>query len=149
VGPPITELTPHDDPLAWHDIGALPVGAMRRRRLVEVTDGDPLRVFAMFRDTYVQPDGTEMVLHEYTLTADLDPESLVLSGCEAVPRVLPWTECPGAAASAARLDGHDVDDVRALVGREFRGTTTCTHLNDLLRSLADLGPLTSLLTSRR
>lgn len=145
VGPAPTELVPDDDPLAWHDIGELPVGAMRRRRLVEVTGGDPLAVFAMFRDTYVTPDGPEMVLHEYTLTAELDQESLVLSRCQAVPRVLPWSECPEAAASATRLDGLSVDEIRERVAKEFRGTTTCTHLNDLLRSLADLGALARLL----
>jgi hypothetical protein len=59
--------------------------------------------------------------------------------------VLPWTECPFAAASAARLDGHAVGELRELVGREFKGTTTCTHLNDLLRSLADLARLVALL----
>jgi hypothetical protein len=99
----------------------------------------------MFRDTHVDPDGRETVLHEYSLTASLDPDSLALSGAEARPRVLPWTECPSAAASAQRLDGHRVSELRELVGREFRGTTTCTHLNDLLRSLAVLEGLTALL----
>jgi hypothetical protein len=145
VGPTTTDLLPDDDPLAWHEIGDLPVGAMRRRRLVEVAGGDPLAVFAMFRDTYVTPDGREMVLHEYTLTAELGPDSLMLSRCHAVPRVLPWSECPEAAASASRLDGLNVDELRERVSKEFRGTTTCTHLNDLLRSLADLGTLARLL----
>jgi hypothetical protein len=58
--------------------------------------------------------------------------------------VLPWTECPAAAASAGRLDGLRVDELRERVAKEFRGTTTCTHLNDLLRSLADLGALVRL-----
>jgi hypothetical protein len=144
VGPRTTELTPADDALAWHAIGALGTGAMRRRRLVEVVDddaSDPLDVFAMFRDTFVAKDGIETVLHEYTVSATLQRDSLVLSDCEATPRVLPWAECPGAAASAHRLDGCATTDVRQLVGREFRGTTTCTHLNDLLRSLADVGTL--------
>jgi len=145
VGPANTELVPDDDPIAWHDIGDLPIGAMRRRRLVEVTAGDPHAVFAMFRDTYVTPDGTEMILHEYTLTADLAPDALTLSNCEAKPQVLPWDDCPAAAASAGRLDGLHVEEVRPLVSKEFRGTTTCTHLNDLLRSLGDLGALARLL----
>jgi len=146
IGPTPTDLIPAGDPLAWHDIEPLPPAAMRRRRLVEVTAGDPLRVFAMFRDTHVDAGGSETVLHEYTVTASLDPQSLVLSNCEAEPRVLPWSECPAAAASAHRLDGHRVDELRDLVRAEFRGTTTCTHLNDLFRSLADLGPLTRLIT---
>jgi hypothetical protein len=149
VGPTNTDLVPDEDPLAWHEIGDLPVGAMRRKRLVEVAEvaeGEPLPVFAMFRDTYVTPDGTEMVLHEYALTAELTPGSPVLTRCEAEPRVLPWNECPAAADSARRLDGLHVDEVRKLVAKEFKGTTTCTHLNDLLRSLADLGTLAALLS---
>jgi hypothetical protein len=145
LGPPANDLVPPDDPVGWHDVAPLPVGAMRRRRLVDVSAGDPHRVYAMFRDTHVDPDGTETILHEYSLTATLDPVSLVLSACGARPQVLPWTECPFAAASAARLDGHAVGELRELVGREFKGTTTCTHLNDLLRSLADLARLVALL----
>jgi hypothetical protein len=145
VGPPANRLEPADDPLAWHDIGPLPPGAMRRRRLVEVTDGDPGRVYAMFRDTHVGPENTETVLHEYAVTAELDPTTLILSSCRAQPRVLPWVECPEAAPSAARLDGRPASELRRLVSRQLRGTTTCTHLNDLLRSLGDLGALVALL----
>jgi len=145
LGPAPPPLETPEDPLAWHPIGPLPAGAMRRRRLVEVGAGDPLTVFALFRDTHVDDNGVETILHEYTLTAALDPVSLVLSDCRARPRVLPWVECPAAADSAARLDGHAVGDVRRLVARELRGTTTCTHLNDLLRSLGDLGTLAAAL----
>jgi hypothetical protein len=119
--------------------------AMRRRRLVEVRDGSPCSLYAMFRDTHVDPSDAETVLRENAVTADLDPDTLVLSRCQAEPRVLPWVECPEAAASATRLDGRLASDVRRLVGRELRGTTTCTHLNDLLRSLGDLGVLAAVL----
>jgi hypothetical protein len=145
VGPAAPILEPPDDPMAWHQIGPLAPGAMRRRRLLDVRLGDPLDVYSMFRDTHVDANGVETVLHEYSLTATLDPASLILSDCEARPRVLPWIECPAAAASASRLNGRRLSDVRRLVPREFRGTSICTHLNDLLRSLADLGRLASLL----
>jgi hypothetical protein len=131
-------------PPAADDVG-LPPGAMRRERVVDVDDAGA--VSAMFRDTHVDLDGHATVLHEYALTAALDRSSLVLSGVVATPVVLPWPECPAAAASAARLDGHALDELRELVRREFKGTSTCTHLNDLLRSLADLGPLGALLPS--
>jgi hypothetical protein len=145
VGPSATRLEPADDPLAWHQIGPLAPGAMRRRRLVEVSDGSPCSVYAMFRDTHVDSSNAETVLHEYEVTAALDPDTAVLSRCQARPRVLPWSECPEAAASATRLDGRLASDVRRLVARELRGTTTCTHLNDLLRSLGDLGVLAAVL----
>jgi hypothetical protein len=144
-GPVATELASDGDALGWHHIEPLARGAMRRRRLVEVTEGEPMPVFATFRDTHVPPDGVETVLHEYAVTAALDPDSLVLSSCVADPRALPWDECPAAAASAQRLDGHHADGLRALVRAEFRGITTCTHLNDLFRSMGDVGQLARLL----
>lgn len=141
LGPATTDLVPPDDPLAWHEVGPLPPGAMRRRRLVEVAPGDPCPVWAMFRDTHVDPAGTETVLHEYSLTAALDAATMTLVDCRATPQVLPWQECPQAAASATRLTGRRVEELRDLVSREFKGTSTCTHLNDLLRSLAGLAAL--------
>jgi len=130
------------DLLGWHDIGSLPIGAMRRRRLVDVTVGDERwQVAAMFRDTHVDPDGDETVLHEYSLTATIDAVTQTFVACAAVPRVLPWVECPVAAASADRLVGHRVTSVRELVRSSLRGTSTCTHLNDLLRSLGDVATL--------
>jgi hypothetical protein len=61
--------------------------------------------------------------------------------CVATPRVLPWSECPQAAASAGRLVGQRVGDLRALVRDDLVGTSTCTHLNDLLSSLFQAGRL--------
>lgn len=141
LGPATTDLVPPDDPLAWHEVGGLPPGAMRRRRLVEVAPGDPCPVWAMFRDTHVDPHGTETVLHEYSLSAELDPATMTLVHCQATPQVLPWHECPQAAASASRLSGHRVEELRDLVSRDFKGTSTCTHLNDLLRSLGGIAAL--------
>jgi hypothetical protein len=114
---------------------------MRRQRLIE-RDGDAL--WAMFRDSYARPDGTVSVLHEYSLEATLEPAadgSSRVRTCVATPRVLPWLECPGAAASAARIEGHAVPALRALVKDDLVGTSTCTHLNDLLASLAQADAL--------
>jgi len=46
-----------------------------------------------------------------------------------------------AVASADRLRGTTFDDLRLRVRRELVGTASCTHLNDMLRSLADLDAL--------
>jgi hypothetical protein len=130
------------DHLGWHAIGQLPPGSMRRRRLVDVRDFDDVwNVQAMFRDTHVDATGTETVLHEYTLTARVDRETGVFTECAAVPRVLPWVECPVAASSADRLVGQPVAEVRNFVKSDLRGVSTCTHLNDLLRSLGDVPSL--------
>ena len=144
VGPPATRVESADDSLGWHEIGPLGVGAMRRRRLVDVSPGvtaDELLVQAMFRDTYVDLAGNESVLHEYTVTATVATDDLIVRTCDAIPRVLPWVECPVAAASAWKLIGHPISHIRTLVRTDLRGTSTCTHLNDLLRSLGDVGVL--------
>lgn len=137
------------DPAAWHAIAPLARSTMRRRRLLDVcpeaTTGD-LAVHAMFRDTHCQPDGNETVLHEYSLEARV--RDGVVTHCVATPRVLPWVECPAAAASAGRLVGRHVDEVRTVVRAEFVGTSTCTHLNDLLRSLGDVEVLRQLTSER-
>jgi len=112
---------------------------MRRRRLIDVAASGPmLHVSAMFRDTHVDQAGDETVLHEYELEMEVETETMVVRSCRATPRTLPWPECPAAGASARRLEGHPVDELRTLVRTDFRGTSTCTHLNDLLRSLGDV-----------
>jgi hypothetical protein len=61
--------------------------------------------------------------------------------------VLPYIECPDAAASAGRLTGMSVAELRRRVRQELTGISTCTHLNDLLRSLADIGALAAAVDS--
>ncbi|WP_034512163.1 DUF2889 domain-containing protein [Blastococcus sp. URHD0036] len=134
-----------DDPEGWHAFGPLAPGHMRRhRRLDVVVDPDDpgvVVVDGMFRDSYTVLSGTETVLHEYDLSARVDRRSGTLVSVEARPRVLPWQECPAAAASATRLAGTPVGDLRARVRAEFGGTSTCTHLNDALRGLEDVAAL--------
>jgi hypothetical protein len=132
---------------AWSDMPPLEPGSMRRQRLIERSGND---VWAMFRDTYARPDGQVIVLHEYSLTALLtsgdregpqSPSRSRVLSCVATPRVLPWGECPSAAASAARVEGQAAAELRALVKEELVGTSTCTHLNDLLSSLSQVDAL--------
>jgi hypothetical protein len=138
-GPEAPALERDDDPLAWHELPPMPDGTMRRQRLVDVRrDGDRFAVAAMFRDTHVH-EGVAGVLHEYSLDAVV--EDGVFTSCVATPRALPWPECPSAAASAGDIVGVPVGDTRELVRADFRGTRTCTHLNDLLCTLADVAPL--------
>ncbi len=138
VGPDAPRIERADDELSWHAMDELPIGAMRRRRLVDVTATDVVEIRAMFRDTHVDDDGRETVLHEYELRVDADPATLEVTSSVAVPRVLPWIECPQAVASAGRLVGHRIGGLRTLVRTDLRGTSTCTHLNDLLRSIDDV-----------
>ena len=144
TGPAAPSLDDGDDPLAWHDLpGALPVHGMRRRRRIDVlpaVDGTVLEVDAHFRDSYMDEWG-ETVVHEYTVLARVDAASETVLDAAATPRVLPWFECPEAAASASRLAGRTLGSLRAGVRAEFLGATTCTHLNDMLRALADVAVL--------
>jgi len=133
--PGVVHIPDHDDaePLATEPRLPLVPGEVRRIRRLDVVPGDEVRILASFRDTWCDADGVEGVLHEYVLTATLDVDRRVAS-VEAEPRVLPYNECSLAAASPARLIGQRIEDVAAEV-KATADTTTCTHLDDLLRSL--------------
>jgi hypothetical protein len=145
LGPEAPSLDRADDPRAWHELPPpLPPPRLRRRRRIDVVPPASLQqgvltIDAMFRDSYVTADGVETVVHEYTFTADVDPVTHVVLRAEAQPRALPFAQCPEAGASAGRLAGDGLDDLRARIRAEFVGPTTCTHLNDMLRALADVG----------
>lgn len=148
TGPTAPALEDPADKVAWHDMAPLPIHGMRRRRRLDVyhsSDGPEVLIDAMFRDSYVRTDSTETIIHEYTLDASVDPDTGIILSSKAVPRVLPWQECPGAVASATRITGMRLDELGFRVRQELSGTSTCTHLNDLLRSVADAAALISLL----
>jgi len=84
-------------------------------------------------------------VHEYTVDTTVDADTMVVVDCRAQARVLPWVECPQAAASASRLAGMRVFGLRPQVRAELLGPTTCTHLNDTLRELEDVVALAPLL----
>jgi Protein of unknown function (DUF2889) len=139
TGPQAPDLDHGDDTWAWHQVAALPRSGMRRRRRIDIHEESAGRIGidAMFRDTYVRSDGVETIIHEYTLAAVVDTATGVIVDSRATPRVLPWQECPGAVASAARITGMTLQELHFRVRQELFGTSTCTHLNDLLRSVAD------------
>ena len=141
LGPDAPPLDDPDDPLAWHEMEPMVERSVRRRRRLDLIDGDPLALDVHFRDSHLAVDAAEDVLHEYTLQATIDPDTLVVLSSEAQARTLPWPECPNALASAGRIVGEPVAALRAKVHADFRGTTTCTHLNDVLRSLAGVSAL--------
>ncbi len=137
-GPLALPLEVVDDPLAWHPMSPLPVGSMRRRRRIDFTpspsDTGAVDFDVMFRDSFIEDDGRESAVHEYQVIGWADPDGVVRR-IEAIARVLPGPECPVAVASALRLVGVALSEVRALVTGEFSGISTCTHLNDALRSI--------------
>jgi Protein of unknown function (DUF2889) len=143
-GPPAPQLASRDDAQAWHDTAPLPPEATRRRRRLDVLPPNADGVHAIdahFRDSHVDGAGNETVVHEYAAGGSVDARRHVIVDLWARALVLPWAECPVAVASAERLPGTTFDDLRLRVRRELVGTASCTHLNDMLRSLADLGAL--------
>jgi hypothetical protein len=142
TGPPAPSLERQDDPMAWHDVAPLPPHAMRRRRRLDVVapgdTGEAHRFDVHFRDSHMDEEGAEWVVHEYSASGSFDIAGGRVLDIGAKAHVLPWMECPGAVASAERLSGMPIGEVRTRVRRELTGTSTCTHLNDTLRSLGDL-----------
>jgi hypothetical protein len=127
------------DPLGWHELDDHPEIAMRRARRIDVwDDGGELGIDAMFRDSCWEPGGDEIVVHEYQITARAARATGKLLAVEALPRVLPYAECPGAAPNASWMAGTDLRAMRTEVLERLRATDCCTHLNDGLRSLAEV-----------
>jgi hypothetical protein len=150
AGPLAGDVDAGRDLLAWHVHDVLPPRSTRRRRRLDVWREDGIgQVDCFLRDTHVDEGALETVVHEYAVGATIDLESRIVLTCEALPGPLPYPECPGAAASAARIEGDVVDGLRTSVAERLIGPTTCTHLNDSLRALADAGALLDVLEGTR
>ncbi|MFI5506822.1 DUF2889 domain-containing protein [Mycobacterium sp. NPDC051804] len=141
LAPPLGELHPVDD---------LRAHGMRRFRRLDLVpaEGDYAKFDAHFRDSHVDGEGAETIVHEYTVVGTVDTSTRTITSVSADVRVLPWQECPGAIGSAERIRGMTLPDMRDRIRGEFVGTSTCTHLNDTLRCVADLDALLDLLKAR-
>lgn len=141
----VSDNTPHplplvdpDDPLGWHELHPHPAIAMRRARRIDVWwEDEKLQIDAMFRDSVWDPEGLECVLHEYQMLGWADTDG-TLRAITAVPRVLPYVECPLAAPNASWMAGTALRDLRTQVLQQLKNADCCTHLNDALRSLAEV-----------
>ncbi|MGV0787906.1 DUF2889 domain-containing protein [Mycolicibacterium sp. XJ2] len=126
-----------------HAVETLRAHGMRRLRRLDLHPSElgVSRFDAHFRDSHVDGDAAETIVHEYTLAGAVDVATRTITAISADVRVLPWQECPGAIGSAQRVQGMRLVEVRDRVRREFVGTSTCTHLNDTLRAIGDLDAL--------
>lgn len=146
LGPDAPDIADDDDPFGWVAFDPLTAYATRRIRRLDVWRADDVvHVDGFFRDTCTDGAGNETVVHEYTVDTTVDAATMVVTGCTAEARVLPWVECPQAVGSAGRLVGWKVDDLRPEARTQLVGPSTCTHLNDVLRGLEDVHWLTDLL----
>ena len=141
VVPPL----PHpDDPIGWHPLGRQEgVGMRRARRLDLWEEAGLVWIDIGFQDSATSPDGGDRIaVHEYQVSATADPETFELLSIKADPRVLPYGECPAASPNAERMLGATLADFRLEVLGRLPGVLGCTHLNDVLRSMADVPELT-------
>lgn len=139
VGP----LANPEDPQGWH---AMPVQEgrplARRARRIDVWRAEGvLKVDAAFQDSGPNPQGSRTAIHEYRVYGEIEEGSGRLLSLQALPHILPFRECPGASMKAARMVGKPVGDFRQAVLDTLVGTIGCTHLNDVLRALADVPQL--------
>jgi hypothetical protein len=127
------------DPQGWHRLDDITAVSMRRARRIDVRlDADGIDVDAFFQDSATVPAGGRVAVHEYQLKARVDAASGRLVSAAAVPRVLPYAECPLAVLNIDRMIGTPMHELREQVLEELRGTAGCTHLNDMLRALAEV-----------
>lgn len=144
--PPAPDLT-GADPAGAHTLTPLGPAEVRRARRIDVRaadDGAGLVADVGHRDTLIEGDGVERVLHEYQMHVAVDAHGVVTE-CIATAHVLPHLECPAATRSTLRVVGMPVERLRESVSAEFFGPSTCTHLNDVLRGLTDLPALAAAL----
>lgn len=129
------------DPLGWHQLPQPELGSAssRRARRIDVwlQDG-AVRIDAFFQDSVVEPGGERQIIHEYALGATADPAAERLLAVEATAGVLPYAECPLATQNVATLVGRSLGELRTTVLATLDGPAGCTHLNDMLRALADI-----------
>jgi len=142
----VESLVNPDDPAGWHSLAAQKGVGMRRARWIDIRrDGGNVRIEAGFQDSSTAPHGGRDAVHEYRVSATADWNEMVLRSLVADPRVLPYRECPAAAANINRLVGTPLKDFRNEVLDQLPGTLGCTHLNDVLRALADVPRLAVML----
>lgn len=147
VGP----LVNPDDPVGWHAMTEQ-VGRpqARRARRIDVWRAEGVvKIDAGFQDSGPNPQGTRTAIHEYRVYAEIDEANETLLSLQVLPLILPFRECPGASMKAARMCGQNVADFRQAVLDTLVGTLGCTHLNDVLRALADVPTLARLLPKGR
>lgn len=142
TGPRAPSLIRHEDPVAWHQLLPLPARGMRRWRCLDVwLEGPDIKAEAYFRDSHMDEDLVETVVHEYTVQVSIDPITRTVQTSDTTAHSLPWVECIQAQNSGSRISGMALLSLRPVVREEFVGTSTCTHLNDTLRSIEDVRAL--------
>jgi hypothetical protein len=128
-----------DDPAGWHAMPHQKGPQIRRARRIDLWCEDGLiKVDAGFQDSGSNPKCGRSAIHEYRVFAEIDKSNEALIALQALPLILPFKECPGASVKATRMIGRTLGDFRSAVVETLPSTLGCTHLNDVLRGLADV-----------
>lgn len=128
------------DPLGWHDFAVHGNYAnFRRARLIDIwEEGGLIYVEALFQDSASLPDtDVREAIHEYRLSATADVATGKLLTLEAAPGTLPHAECPAAMVNIGVVLGTPMHELRETVLERLKRTAGCTHLNDMIRALAE------------
>ncbi|HEX7856270.1 MAG TPA: DUF2889 domain-containing protein [Sphingobium sp.] len=130
-----------EDPQGWHDFAVTTGGAgFRRARLIDIwRESDVIRVESIFQDSASLP-GTTMreAIHEYRLSGTADAATGQLLTLDATAGSLPHAECPAAMVNMNVIVGTPMGELRETVLDRLKRTAGCTHLNDMIRSLAEV-----------
>jgi hypothetical protein len=139
---PVVSLANPADPSGWHEYDEPEEMSMCRARRIDVwLEDDRVCAEAYFQDSGSQPDGSRVAVHEYVVNATAERDTGVLLSLRAEPRILPYRECPSAPDNIGRLIGVPIGELREQVIERLPGNLGCTHLNDVLRSLAEVPAL--------
>ncbi len=126
----------------WHVLPEQSGVAFRRARRIDLwREGDQIKVDVGFQDSGPNKQGGRCAIHEYQAEVTVHTADMTVKSIDATPRILPFRECPGAIANIRQLVGHPVGHFRQDVLNVLPGPLGCTHLNDVLRALADVPPL--------
>jgi hypothetical protein len=125
-------LIPHDGPNQW-----------RLRRTDLWRESGDLLVDSWFQDSSIAhgDPSRRIIFHEYGLTARIDASTMRVTDIAVEPYVLPYVTCRAAPATGKVLLGQEVENFPDAVLGSLRGTAGCTHLNDMMRALADVDHL--------
>jgi len=114
-------------------------GTGRRIRCIDCwLEDDSIVVGAFFRDTNRDPGGVDFVVHEYAMHAAIDRDDSRITTLRAEPHVLPFNTCVDASEHIGTLIGERITDVAIDIHSRVSGEISCTHLNDMVRFLADV-----------
>ena len=106
------------------------------RRRPELIDGDPLPRRCSTTPTAASPSTPVRTSCTSTPSQATGTPRRSSSRCRGAGPHAALARVPDALGSAARISGERVADLSDMVHADLRGTTTCAHLNDVLRSLA-------------